>query len=66
VRLPLSSTGGSSGCSGELRTTLSRTYLAANGLLPGSAFFAHAWARDIGSPAPQTQLSSALEVTLWP
>ncbi|MBL8802665.1 MAG: VCBS repeat-containing protein [Planctomycetes bacterium] len=66
VRLPLSGTGGSSGCSGELRTTLSRTYLAANGLVPGSVFYAQAWARDSGSPASQTQLSSALEVTVWP
>lgn len=66
VRLPLSSTGGSTGCSGELRTTLSRTYLAANGLLPGSVFFAQAWARDNSSPSQPTQLSSALEVTLWP
>lgn len=66
VRLPLSNTGGSTGCSGELRTTLSRTYLAANGLLPGSVFFAQAWARDNSSPSQPTQLSSALEVTLWP
>ncbi len=66
VRLPISSTGGSTGCSGELRTTLSRTYLAANGLLPGAVFFAQAWARDNSSPSQPTQLTAAVEVTLWP
>ena len=54
VRLPTSSTGGGSGCSGELHTLLSHTYLAANGLLPGSVFLAQAWARDNSSPSQPT------------
>jgi hypothetical protein len=60
-RLPISSTG-----AGQLRTTFSRADLAANGLLPGSVFYAQAWVRANVALSQPTQLSSAIQVTLWP
>src|SRR6202008_1492536 len=54
-------------CQGNFALTLSKAQLAQIGGAAGSTFFAQAWYRDPGFPAPNDLgLSVALSVTLWP
>lgn len=53
-------------CQGILQTTLSPTYLAANGLVPGQAVYAQWWFRDPYQGGSPVGLSAGLRFVLLP
>jgi hypothetical protein len=67
-RTSVSSSGGSNqDCSGTLAYTFTKTYLATNGLTPGSQVYTQFWMRDPGFAAPNNLgLTRGMRFTVWP
>lgn len=67
IRTPARSTGGFSGCSGNISFHFRQSYMTLQGILPGDSIYAQFWFRDPGfSPPDNMGLTDAIEFVVLP